>query len=36
MFALREINQMEREMCLYLKWQLNVDPPQLQDFESKV
>jgi len=26
MFALWEINQMEREMCSYLKWQLNVDP----------
>ena len=24
MFALREINQMEREMCSYLEWQLNV------------
>ena len=36
MFALREINQMEREMCSYLEWQLNVDPPQLRDFESKV
>ena len=25
MFALREINQMEREMCSYLEWQLNID-----------
>ncbi|TCD64563.1 hypothetical protein EIP91_003921 [Steccherinum ochraceum] len=36
MFALREINQMEREMCSYLEWQLNVDPAQLADFEVKV
>jgi hypothetical protein len=25
MFALRQINQMERGMCSYLEWQLNVD-----------
>jgi len=36
MFALREINQMEREMCSYLEWQLNVEPTQLKEFESKV
>lgn len=36
MFALREINQMEREMCSYLEWQLNVDPTTLRDFESRV
>ena len=36
MFALREINQMEREMCSYLEWQLNVDPQHLKDFEQKV
>ncbi|KAF7797748.1 hypothetical protein EIP86_008948 [Pleurotus ostreatoroseus] len=36
MFALREINQMEREMCSYLEWQLNVDPMELHDFEKKV
>ena len=35
-FALREINQMEHEICLYLEWQLNIDLSQLQDFESKV
>ncbi|KAF7795930.1 hypothetical protein EIP86_007097, partial [Pleurotus ostreatoroseus] len=35
MFALREINQMEREMCSYLEWQLNVDPMELHDFEKK-
>ena len=32
MFALWEINQMEREMCSYLEWQLNVNPSPLHDF----
>jgi len=32
MFALQEINQMEQEMCLYLEWQLSVDPLTLHDF----
>ncbi|KAH9989749.1 hypothetical protein BJV77DRAFT_668770 [Russula vinacea] len=36
MFALREINQMEREMCSYLEWQLNVDPTTLRDFQNRV
>ncbi|KAJ7793036.1 hypothetical protein B0H14DRAFT_2393895, partial [Mycena olivaceomarginata] len=27
MFTLREINQMEREMCNYLDWELTVDNP---------
>ncbi|KAA1470587.1 hypothetical protein DENSPDRAFT_774750 [Dentipellis sp. KUC8613] len=36
MFALREINQMEREMCSYLEWQLNVDAATLADFEAQV
>jgi hypothetical protein len=36
MFALREINQMEREMCSYLEWQLNVEPSLLQDFTARV
>ncbi|EPS93356.1 hypothetical protein FOMPIDRAFT_1056060 [Fomitopsis schrenkii] len=36
MFALREINQMEREMCSYLKWQLNIEPEALKEFEAKV
>jgi hypothetical protein len=33
------INQMEREMCLYLKWQLNVlniNASTLRDFQSRV
>ena len=36
MFALREINRMEREMCSYLKQQLNVEPSALKKFESMV
>ncbi|GJE91416.1 hypothetical protein PsYK624_075660 [Phanerochaete sordida] len=36
MFALREINQMEREMCSYLEWQLNVEPTTLAEFEKSV
>lgn len=36
MFALREINQMEREMCSYLEWQLNIEPSALREFEVKV
>ncbi|KAI0767073.1 hypothetical protein C8Q74DRAFT_930210 [Fomes fomentarius] len=36
MFALREINQMEREMCSYLEWQVNLKPSALKEFEQKV
>jgi hypothetical protein len=36
MFALREINQMEREMCSYLEWQLNVEPTVLDEFTRRV
>ncbi|KAF8526048.1 hypothetical protein BU17DRAFT_74392 [Hysterangium stoloniferum] len=36
MFSLREINQMEREMCGYLEWVLNVDPKELVEFEETV
>lgn len=36
MFSLREVNQMEREMCNYLEWELTVDDPILSNFESKV
>src|SRR5258708_4113263 len=36
MFALWEINQMEREMCSYLEWQLSVDPLMLRDFQARV
>ena len=33
-FTLREINQMEREMCGYLDWEINVDNEILSKFES--
>ena len=36
MFALREIDRMEREMCSYLERQLNVEPSALEKFESMV
>ncbi|KAL0072483.1 hypothetical protein AAF712_000246 [Marasmius tenuissimus] len=36
MFTLREINQMEREMCNYLDWELTVDNPILSNFEALV
>ncbi|ESK97315.1 alternative cyclin pcl12 [Moniliophthora roreri MCA 2997] len=36
MFTLREINQMEREMCNYLDWELTVDNPILENFENAV
>jgi hypothetical protein len=36
MFTLREINQMEREMCQYLDWQLTVDHLTLSNFETAV
>ncbi|KAF8161279.1 hypothetical protein B0H34DRAFT_373641 [Crassisporium funariophilum] len=36
MFSLREINQMEREMCNYLDWELTADDPILSDFDVAV
>jgi Cyclin, N-terminal domain len=36
MFQLREINQMEREMCQYLDWELNIEPLTLKEFEAMV
>ncbi|KAF8911483.1 hypothetical protein CPB84DRAFT_1761932 [Gymnopilus junonius] len=36
MFTLREVNQMEREMCTYLDWELTVDNPILSNFENAV
>jgi hypothetical protein len=36
MFAVWEMNGMEGEMCFYLKWQLNVDPSTLRDFQNGV
>jgi len=34
MFSLREVNQMEREMCGYLDWEINVDNETLVSFEA--
>ncbi|KAF5380354.1 hypothetical protein D9615_004697 [Tricholomella constricta] len=36
MFSLREINQMEREMCNYLEWELSVDNSILTTFETRL
>ncbi|KAM6502521.1 hypothetical protein JOM56_002498 [Amanita muscaria] len=36
LFNLREINQMEREMCSYLDWELTVDNDTLSRFERIV
>lgn len=36
MFSLREINQMEREMCSYLEWELTVDNTMLTNFETRL
>ncbi|KAJ3528730.1 hypothetical protein NMY22_g9286 [Coprinellus aureogranulatus] len=36
MFSQREINQMEREMCGYLDWELGVDNLTLHSFEKRV
>ncbi|KAG2159184.1 uncharacterized protein EDB93DRAFT_1062745, partial [Suillus bovinus] len=36
MFQLQEINQMEREMCEYLKWELNADLVTLREFKDMV
>jgi hypothetical protein len=36
MFQLQEVNQMEREMCQYLDWELNVKPSTLKEFEAMV
>ena len=36
MFALKEINQMEREMCGYLEWNLNVGGEEVISFEQNV
>ncbi|KAJ7163425.1 hypothetical protein C8R43DRAFT_1171322 [Mycena crocata] len=36
MFTLSQINQMEREMCNYLDWELTVDNPILGKFEAMV
>jgi hypothetical protein len=35
MFQLKEINQMEREMCGYLEWHLNIDYQELEQFTER-
>ncbi len=34
LFGLREISQMEREMCSHLEWQLNIDPSTMCKFQA--
>ncbi|KAF9231018.1 hypothetical protein BU15DRAFT_68693 [Melanogaster broomeanus] len=36
MFQLREINLMDREMCQYLEWEVNVAPATLKEFEVMI
>jgi hypothetical protein len=36
MFALKELNQMEREMCGYLEWNLNILGEEIIEFEASV
>ena len=36
MFNLQEINQMEKEMCNYLEWELTAANPMLSSFETAV
>jgi hypothetical protein len=36
MFGLKEINQMEREMCAHLQWNLNIQGDELSDFSSRI
>lgn len=36
LYTLKEVNQMEREMCSYLEWILHVEASELKAFEDKV
>ncbi|RSH95795.1 hypothetical protein EHS25_000887 [Saitozyma podzolica] len=36
MFALRELNQMEREMCVFLEWDLTILGEEVFEFEDRV
>jgi hypothetical protein len=36
MFALQEINQMERELCAHLEWNLNVQGDEIVEFEARI
>ena len=36
LFALREIREMEWEMCGYLEWHLNMPPEEVKNFERNI
>lgn len=36
LYTLKEVNQMEREMCSYLEWILHVDAAELETFTQRV
>lgn len=36
LYTLKEVNQMEREMCSYLEWLLHVEGPELEAFTQRV
>jgi Cyclin, N-terminal domain len=36
LYTLKEVNQMEREMCSYLEWLLHVEAPGLEAFTQRV
>lgn len=36
MFGVKEINQMEREMCALLQWNLNIQGHELSDFSARI
>jgi hypothetical protein len=35
-FGLKEINQMEREICAHLQWNLNIQGDELSDFSARI
>jgi hypothetical protein len=36
MFGLQEINQMEREMCSYLQWNINIQGDEVVEFAARI
>jgi hypothetical protein len=36
LYTLKEVNQMEREMCSYLEWILHVEAAELEAFSQRV
>jgi hypothetical protein len=36
MFGLQEINQMEREICVHLQWNVNIQGDELSDFSAHI